>query len=55
MIVGYSNQTVMAIILVGTVCNCPSRTQAARVLDGSQQKADVLKTDYINSWGYMNT
>ena len=30
-------------------CNCQSSTRAVRVLDGSQQKADVVKTDYSNS------
>ena len=30
-------------------CNCRSSTRAVRVLDGSQQKADVVKTDYSNS------
>ena len=32
-----------------TTCNCQSSTRAVRVLDGSQQKADVVKTDYSNS------
>ena len=32
-----------------TDCNCQSSTRAVRVLDGSQQKADVVKTDYSNS------
>ena len=30
-------------------CNCQSSTRAVRVSDGSQQKADVVKTDYSNS------
>ena len=30
-------------------CNCQSSTLAVRVLDGSQQKADVVKTDYSDS------
>ena len=30
-------------------CNCQSSTRAVRVLDGSQQKADVVKTDYSDS------
>ena len=29
--------------------NCQSSTLAVRVLDGSQQKADVVKTDYSDS------
>ena len=30
-------------------CNCQSSTLAVRVLGGSQQKADVVKTDYSDS------
>ena len=30
-------------------CNCQSSTLAVRVLDGSQQKTDVVKTDYSDS------
>ena len=36
-------------ILLNKLCNCQSSTRAVRVLDGSQQKADVVKTDYSNS------
>ena len=30
-------------------CNCQSSALAVRVLDGSQQKAGVVKTDYSDS------
>ena len=45
----HTTSNYIVLIDTDTDCNCQSSTRAVRVLDGSQQKADVVKTDYSDS------